>query len=90
MNLQNSGAACREKAVTYPPVMPAQAGIQYSETPATESGTRSVLDTRLRGYDGGGVEQAHQPHCEPTGPSLGWRFRPAVARMMGISRGWRT
>jgi hypothetical protein len=25
-----------------------------SETPATESKTRGVLDTRLRGYDGGG------------------------------------
>jgi hypothetical protein len=34
-------------------VMPAQAGIQYSEAPAMESKTRSVLATRLRGYDGG-------------------------------------
>jgi hypothetical protein len=34
--------------------MPAKAGIQYSETPATESRTRGVLDTRVRGYDGGG------------------------------------
>jgi hypothetical protein len=32
--------------------MPAKAGIQYSETPAMESRTRGVLDTRLRGYDG--------------------------------------
>ena len=54
MNLQNSGAVCRENAEVYPPVMPAQAGIQYSETPAMEARTRGVLDTRLRGYDGGG------------------------------------
>jgi hypothetical protein len=35
-------------------VMPAQAGIQYSERATTEAGTRGVLDTRLRGYDDGG------------------------------------
>jgi hypothetical protein len=34
--------------------MPAEAGIQYSETPTIESRTRGILDTRLRGYDGGG------------------------------------
>jgi hypothetical protein len=45
MNLQNSGATCRENAEVYPPVMPAQAGIQYSEAPAMESRTRGVLDT---------------------------------------------
>jgi hypothetical protein len=33
-------------------VMPAQAGIQYSETSVMEAKTRGVLDTRLRGYDG--------------------------------------
>ena len=46
MNLQNSGECCREKANAYLPVMPAQAGIQYSETPAMEARTRGVLDTR--------------------------------------------
>jgi hypothetical protein len=51
MNLQNSGAVSREKAEVYSLVMPAQAGIQYSEAPATESRTRSILDTRLHGYD---------------------------------------
>jgi hypothetical protein len=35
-------------------VMPAEAGIQYSETQTMESRTRGILDTRLRGYDGGG------------------------------------
>jgi hypothetical protein len=35
-------------------VMPAQAGIQYSEALAMETRIRGVLDTRLRGYDGGG------------------------------------
>jgi hypothetical protein len=30
----------------HPPVMPAQADIQYSETPAMESRTRGELDTR--------------------------------------------
>ncbi len=34
--------------------MPAKAGIQYSATPVMELETRGVLDTRLRGYDGGG------------------------------------
>jgi hypothetical protein len=35
--------------------MPAQAGIQYSETSAMESRTRGVLDTPpSRGYDGDG------------------------------------
>jgi hypothetical protein len=33
MNLQNSGEVCREIAEVYPLVMPAQAGIQYSEAP---------------------------------------------------------
>jgi hypothetical protein len=36
-------------------VMPAQAGIQYSETLVMELKTRGVLDTRLRGYDDGRV-----------------------------------
>jgi hypothetical protein len=34
--------------------MPAKAGIQYSKTSVMESRTHGVLDTRLRGYDGGG------------------------------------
>jgi hypothetical protein len=46
MNLQNSGTACRENSDAYPPVMPAQAGIQYSETLTMESRIRGVLDTR--------------------------------------------
>jgi hypothetical protein len=46
MIFQNSGASCRENAAVYPLVMPAQAGIQYSEAPAMESRTRGVLDTR--------------------------------------------
>jgi hypothetical protein len=44
--LQTSGECRREIAEVYPPVMPAKAGIQYSETSATESKTRGVLDTR--------------------------------------------
>jgi hypothetical protein len=40
-----------ENAEVCPPVMPAQAGIQYSETPVIESKTRGVLYTRLRGYE---------------------------------------
>jgi hypothetical protein len=47
----NSGAMRGENAEVCPPVMPAQAGIQYSETPVIESKTRGVLDTRLRGYE---------------------------------------
>jgi hypothetical protein len=31
-----------------------EAGIQYSKTSVMESRTHGVLDTRLRGYDGGG------------------------------------
>jgi len=54
MNLQTSGECRRENAEVCLPVMPAQAGIQYSETLAMESRTRGVLDTRFRGYDGGG------------------------------------
>jgi hypothetical protein len=54
MNLQTSGAVCRENAEPSVYVVPAQAGTQYSETSVMESKTRGVLDTRLRGYDGGG------------------------------------
>jgi hypothetical protein len=43
----------RERGGVSAPVMPAQAGIQYSEVPAMEARPRDVLDTRLRGYDGG-------------------------------------
>jgi hypothetical protein len=53
-DLQTSGECCRENAEVYPIVMPAKAGIQYSATPVMELETRGVLDTRLRGYDGGG------------------------------------
>jgi hypothetical protein len=53
MNLQNSGAVCRENADAYSIVVPAQAGTQYSEALVMELRTRGVLDTRLRGYDGG-------------------------------------
>jgi hypothetical protein len=48
--------------------MPAQAGIQYSETPAMEAKTRGVLDTRFRGYDAGGVE-AGTTICPDAGAS---------------------
>jgi phosphoribosylaminoimidazole carboxylase (NCAIR synthetase) len=71
MNLQNSGAVCREKA--YVRHRPRRRTIQYSETPAMESRTRGVLDTRLRGYDGSGewiiaMKVAIQPgYCEEYG-----------------------
>jgi hypothetical protein len=45
-NLQDSDISCREKVEVYPPVMPAQAGIQYSEVSVMESRARGVLDTR--------------------------------------------
>src|ERR1700754_3276329 len=51
-NLQSSGTACRENA--HVRHGPRRRTIQYSETSAMESRTRGVLDTRLRGYDGGG------------------------------------
>jgi hypothetical protein len=51
-NLQNSGKCCREDA--YVRHRPRRRTIQHSATPAMESRTRGVLDTRLRGYDGGG------------------------------------
>ena len=44
MNLQNSGAVCRENAETHSIVVPAQAGTQYSVTSVIESRTRGVLD----------------------------------------------
>ena len=42
MNLQNSGEGCRENAEVYPPIMPAQAGIQYSEA--------LVIELKLAAY----------------------------------------
>jgi hypothetical protein len=42
--MQTSGASRRENAESHPPVMPAWAGIQYSEASTMESRTRGVLD----------------------------------------------
>jgi hypothetical protein len=75
----NSGAVSRENAEAYPLVMPAQAGIQYSEAPVIKARTRGVLDTRLRGYDEVLVEsgncRAARPHppslCEAPSPTTG-------------------
>ena len=52
MNLQTSGECRRENA--HVRHRPRRRTIQYSATLTMESRARGVLDTRLRGYDGGG------------------------------------
>jgi hypothetical protein len=53
MNLQNSGAVCRENARVRH--RPRRRTIQYSATPVMESRTRGVLDPPVKpGDDGGG------------------------------------
>jgi hypothetical protein len=63
-------------------VMPADAGIQYSEASVIESRTRGVLDTRVRGYDGGGWSIVIDRYCEEplrrSNPALSWQ--PTLAQ----------
>jgi hypothetical protein len=72
-----------ENAGVCPPVMPAQAGIQYSETPVIETKTRGVLDTRLRGYDEWWVPAfAGTTMCMELNAA---RHRPAAVRSAGVA-----
>src|SRR3954463_9786847 len=48
---KTSGRACRENAASCSVVIPAHAGIQYSEATMIEPKSRGVLDPRLRGDD---------------------------------------
>ena len=59
-NLQNSGASCRGNAHARHRPRSVRT-IQHSETSVMESRTRGVLNTRLRGYDGGGWSD-RSPH----------------------------
>jgi hypothetical protein len=76
MNLQNSGAVCRENA--YVGHRPRKRTIQYSATRTMESKTRGVLDTR-RGLSSGA--HSRDPVARNDGVGLGVRFnRPRAGR----------
>jgi hypothetical protein len=80
MNLQTSGASCRENAEACIYVVPAQAGTQYSETSVIESKTRGVLDTpptRSMTILAGQRHAITAPRARPVSPmALPAHFRP--------------
>jgi peptide-methionine (S)-S-oxide reductase len=87
MFMHNSGASCRENAETHSIVVARlDRAIQYFSAREMELKSCGVLDTRLRGYDGG-VWSALRPHSQsssPTGDPVAGTFSDGNERLRHI------